>query len=74
MLQKQKKILIIGFLLILFPPLFIFASGIPTLTELFGLGEGFAYMLAYFLFFMIFAGMILVNIVIFKAFFKRGRE
>lgn len=72
--NKSKNTLIIGFLLILFPPLFIFAGGIPTLTELFGLGEGFAYMLAYFLFFMIFAGMILVNIVIFKAFFKRERE
>ena len=74
MLQKQKKILIAGFLLILFPPLFIALGGIPALSDVFGFGEGFAYMLVYFLFFLIFAGMIIVNIVIFKAFFKRERE
>ncbi|WP_131544255.1 hypothetical protein [Planococcus glaciei] len=43
MWQKQKNTFVTGFLLILLPLLFIFTGGVPTLSRLIGLGEGFAY-------------------------------
>lgn len=70
MLQKQKKIIITGLAFILLPPLFIFMGGIPALSELFGLGEGFAYAQAYLLFLFIFIGLGILFFGIYKAYFK----
>lgn len=72
MLQKSEKTIVTGLLLILLPPLFIVAGGIPAMSELFGYGEGFAYMLAYIMLLCIFLGMVLVLIGLFKKFSRRG--
>ncbi len=74
MLQKQKKTFITGLAFILLPPLFIFMGGVPALSELFGLGEGFAYAQAYLLFLFIFIGLGILFFGIYKAYFKSEPE
>lgn len=74
MLKKSKKLLLTGFLLIVLPPLFIVMGGIPTLAEVFGYGEGFAYLMAYGLLFCIFVGMVLVMIGLIKMFFVKKQD
>lgn len=71
MWQKQKNTFITGFLLILLPLLFIFIGGIPTLSRLTGLGEGFAYTMAAVLLFLIFIGLLVLIVGIAKSVFQR---
>ena len=68
---KPKKILMTGFLLIVLPPLFIVMGGIPTLSELFGHGEGFAYLLAFLLLLLIFVGVVFLLIGVGMIVFRR---
>ncbi|MBZ5201559.1 hypothetical protein HU147_10060 [Planomicrobium chinense] len=71
MWQKQKNTFVTGFLLILLPLLFIFTGGVPTLSRLIGLGEGFPYTMAAVLLFIIFIGLLFLIVGVAKTVFQR---
>lgn len=68
---KPKKVLVTALLLIVLPPLFIVMGGIPTLSELLGQGEGFAYFMAFLLLALIFIGVVFLLIGIGMLIFRR---